>query len=178
MKHFAGLLFSIFIGCAATAQAPVNVSFSDHYKAEDVKVRYKCYTVGRHENSINERNTVPDYSGNWDFDADGKNDGVMFIGTGGAHLYYYLKVRLSTGKSFELTFINSDMPMFQDNLKFEIPGLFTVKDSDNNGNPEIVIRLDQQRDKKALLQHGVKTDVVSLSFNKSSVSMSDLNKIR
>jgi len=175
MKYFACLLFWVFISHAAAAQLPVNYSFENHYQKKNIKLQYKCYLIGPHENSANEKNPVHDYSGNWDFDGDGKNDGVKFIGTGGAHLYYYLKVELSSGKSFDLTFINSDMPMFQNSLKFEIPGLFTVQDLATDRAPEIVIKLDAQRDKKTLLKQKVKTDLVCLSFHKNSVSVRDLN---
>src|SRR3954471_2996099 len=39
-----------------------------------------------------------DYSNNWDFDGDGKTDNLYFIGTGGAHLYFYLRIVLSSDK--------------------------------------------------------------------------------
>ena len=46
----------------------------------------------------NEALQVLDYSGNWDIDGDGRKDSVLFIGNGGAHLYYHLRLRLSSEK--------------------------------------------------------------------------------
>jgi hypothetical protein len=54
---------------------------------------------------------IHDYSGNWDFDGDGEKDGLFFVGTGGAHLYYYLRVALSSnGSIHNFTFLELDMP--------------------------------------------------------------------
>lgn len=52
-----------------------------------------------------------DYSGNWDFDGDGEADSLYFIGTGGAHLYFYLRIILSSdGKTRNFPFLRLDMP--------------------------------------------------------------------
>lgn len=54
---------------------------------------------------------IHNYSNNWDFDKDGIKDELYFVGTGGAHLYYFLKVVLSTDKkSREFNFIESYPP--------------------------------------------------------------------
>jgi hypothetical protein len=51
------------------------------------------------------------YSNNWDFDGDGKTDNLYFIGTGGAHLYFYLRIVLSSDKKIRnFPFIQLDMP--------------------------------------------------------------------
>lgn len=39
------------------------------------------------------------YSGKWDFDGDGHNDGLFFIGNGGAHAYYLPRLILSGDKT-------------------------------------------------------------------------------
>lgn len=52
------------------------------------------------------------YSGNWDFDGDYKSDSLYFIGKGGAHLYYYLRIKLSSDtKVRNFLFIELDMPL-------------------------------------------------------------------
>lgn len=89
-----------------------------------------------------------DYSNNWDFDKDGINDEVYFIGTGGSHLYYFLKVVLSTDhKSREFGFIQSDFPFLTatDTLNFDkIPFGFVVTDFGKGLTPTIIVRLDKQ----------------------------------
>ena len=52
------------------------------------------------------------YSDNWDFDGDGKTDSLYFIGTGGAHLYFYLQIILSSDKKIRnFPFIELDFPV-------------------------------------------------------------------
>ena len=46
--------------------------------------------------SYNDSSQTHNYSGNWDFDADGKADELYFIGNGGAHLYFHLRIILSS----------------------------------------------------------------------------------
>jgi hypothetical protein len=52
-----------------------------------------------------------DYTNKWDLDGDGKMDAVYFIGNGGAHTYFFLRVVLSTdNKTRNFPFIQLDMP--------------------------------------------------------------------
>lgn len=110
------------------------------------------------------------YSNNWDFDKDGKNDEVYFIGLGGAHLYYFLKVVLTTdNKPREFDFIQSDLPILTAtdtlNYKKDIRG-FIVTDLGENLTPTIVIKLDEQifYNNKQLKKRKIKTENVLISF--------------
>ena len=48
-----------------------------------------------------------DYSNNWDFDGDNVKDELYFIGNVGAHLYYQLRVILSSNKKvYDLNLYN------------------------------------------------------------------------
>lgn len=112
-----------------------------------------------------------DYSGNWDFDNDGINDELYFIGNRGAHLYYYLQVGLSTDKKQrKFDFITSDFPSLtsNDTLGFykKING-FVVAKMGKEMKPTIIIRLDRssyEANKMIFSKLHVKTVNVTISF--------------
>ncbi len=99
---------------------------------------------------------IHDYSNNWDFDGDGTTDGLYFIGTGGAHLYFYLRMVLSSDKEVrDFPFLELDMPCLGDiselkNSKFYPPPIFpqfVVDSFHSNGlgsdaNDKIYLHLD------------------------------------
>jgi hypothetical protein len=173
IKHSLRLLGVLLLGNIAFAQLPSN-SFEGSYK-DKRWLEYKHYEIG-HPESSDEKKSIHDYSGNWDFDGDKKLDKLTFIGKGGAHLYYYLKIEFSkTGKSLEIPFIESDFPMFSDSLELKIPGMFSVKDLKNDGIPEIVIKLDEQS-KATFPKHNIKTNIVCLIFNNGRVFYKDLSE--
>ena len=63
--------------------------------------------------SYSDENQTHNYSGNFDFDGDRLNDSLYFVGTGGAHLYYFPRILLSsTKKSFDFEEINIDVPQY------------------------------------------------------------------
>jgi hypothetical protein len=120
--------------------------------------------------SYDEISQIHNYSNNWDFDKDGIKDELYFVGTGGAHLYYYLKVVLSTDKkSRELSFILSDFPFLTatDTLSLEktIFG-FSVTNLGEDITPTIIVRLDEQTfyGNKELRKRKIKTENVLVSF--------------
>ena len=98
-----------------------------------------------------------DYSGNWDFDGDGETDDLYFIGTSGAHLYFFLRIILSTDKkNQDFHFLQLDFPCLGDiaglkNAGFYPPPLFPqfVVDDFNTGeltdnaNDKIYLHLDR-----------------------------------
>lgn len=110
------------------------------------------------------------YSNNWDFDKDGINDEVYFVGTGGAHLYYFLKVVLSKDhKPRIFDFIQSDFPLLTatDTLNIsKSPFGFVVTNLGKNLMPTIIVRLDKQTfyDNKELKKRNIKTENVLVSF--------------
>lgn len=82
-------------------ESPSN-SFSRHFKNSKIKYSY-----------ITESQTH-DYSGNWDFDGDGKKDSIRFEGDNGAHLHFYLVVGLSSKPSLQyFEGIYTDDPFLQ-----------------------------------------------------------------
>jgi len=89
----------------------VTNSFKAGYEQSNPTLHYECRDSGQ----------VHDYSGNWDFDNDGKTDSLLFIGNGGAHLYFHLRIVLSTDHKV------NDLPFFLD-----FPQLGNIKDLEND----------------------------------------------
>ena len=81
------------------------VGGNDYFKAtmDSLGIRY----------SYSNENQTHNYSGNFDFDGDLLNDSLYFVGTGGAHLYYFPRIFLSsTKKSIDFEEINIDDPQY------------------------------------------------------------------
>lgn len=78
-RNFFLIFLSIGLGCATSKKTnqdemPSN-SFENRFK--NTAINYTYF----------EESQTHDYSGNWDFDRDGKFDTLQFIGDNGAHLY-------------------------------------------------------------------------------------------
>lgn len=138
---------------------PTN-SFENNYRKSNPTLKY----------SYDDISQIHNYSNNWDFDKDGIKDELYFVGTGGAHLYYFLKVILSSDKkSRELNFIQSDFPFLiatdTSNLEKAVLG-FVVADIGKDLTPTIIVRLDEQTfyDNKELNKRNIKTKNVLVSF--------------
>jgi hypothetical protein len=93
------------------------------------------------------------YSGNWDIDGDGKADSVYFIGNHGAHVYYHLRIKLSTIKKVtDFDFISIDFPLLESLTFFKKNGRagasipqFVVGDFNQDTKPDIYINLDVEK---------------------------------
>lgn len=124
---------------------------------------------------------IHNYSNNWDFDKDGIKDELYFVGTGGVHLYYYLKVVLSSDKKKrEFNFVQSDFPFLTatDTLDIEKTQIgFIVADLGENLTPKIIVRLDDQSyyaNKKILADKKIKAKNVVISFENGKTKYSSL----
>lgn len=164
MKLVTTLLLTLLTVPAFSQQAdslaiPSN-SFEISYSKSNPTLRY----------SYDNNTQTHDYSNNWDFDRDGEKDQVYFIGTGGAHLYYFLKVVLSSDhKPREFGFIQTDFPLLTatDTLNsHKTPFGFVVTDIGQNLVPTIIVRLDDQTfyDNKELKKRKIKTKSILVSF--------------
>ncbi len=136
-------------------------SFESSYRKTNPNLMYKYDDISQTHN----------YSNNWDFDKDGINDELYFIGTGGTHLYYYLKVILSTDKlPREFDFIQSDFPFLTatDTLNMnKTPLGFVVADLETDMKPTVIVRLDDktyQVNKNKLTKLRIKTRNIAISF--------------
>jgi len=152
-------------------------SFEESYAISNPSIKY---------NYENEKQ-IHNYSNNWDFDKDGKLDEVYFIGTSGAHLYYYLRVVLSSDNiARDYEFIQSDLPILPSNTELNNPDfnpknnntLFAVHDYDKDGTNDIFIRLDNssfQSNKKTLNENGVNSSLLVLTFNNGKAIIKDFS---
>ncbi len=160
-----GVIFSVFFyfsGFSQNIDLPSN-SFSDHYRETNPTLVY----------SYDESRQIHDYSGNWDFDQDGIKDELYFVGTGGAHLYFFLKVILSSDrKVHEFSFLESDAPWFSETSISELtkqPYGFTVTKLHPQASESIVIRLDENSyriHKSQLKKNNIQTKTIAVSFEK------------
>jgi rRNA processing protein Gar1 len=104
-----------------------------------------------------------------------------FVGTSGAHLYYFLKVILSTDKiSREFNFIQSDFPFLTANdivdIEKKVIG-FVVAVIGENKTPTIIVRLDDQSyyaNKKILTDKKIKTRNIAISFENGKTKYGSL----
>ena len=126
------------------------------------------------------------YSDNWDLDKDGKTDQVYFIGTGGAHLYFYLRIILSSdNKVRDLNFIQSDNPVLPAGTEMEkanyVPeknntsfSVFTNKDKSKS----VFVKIDDssfETEKSILKKKGVKTKYLVIYFKDGATQLKDLD---
>jgi hypothetical protein len=127
------------LSCQEKYELPGNSSLEKDYKRINPELKY----------SYNELSQTHDYSGNWDLDGDKKKDSVLFIGNGGAHLYFHLKVVLTSDKKGrDFLFLLTDMPLLHavdslqrkltENLPFP---KFVVADFNNDGRNDIYLNV-------------------------------------
>ena len=153
------LTLTAFSQQAETLDIPSN-SFENSYRKSNPTLKYSYDNISQ----------IHNYSNNWDFDKDGIKDELYFVGTGGAHLYYFLKVVLSTDKKTrEFNFIQSDFPFLTatDTLNFDkTPIGFVVTDLGKNLTPTIIVRLDDRTfyGNKQLKKKNIKTKNILVSF--------------
>ena len=138
----------------------VTNSLDDLYSTHNAPINYNYYETCNTHN----------YSNNWDFDLDGKKDSLYFIGTGGAHLYYYLKIVLSSdNQPREFSFIETDFPVFThiDSYDVQISRGFAILPLENGQGLSIIIRLDDQSyyaNKRQLLKQNLTSRVIMIYF--------------
>ena len=169
------LLFTATINASSQSDTPSN-SFEEHYKKTNPTSNYK----------YDNKEQIHDYSNNWDFDKDGKPDNVYFVGTGGAHLYYFLRIVLSSDNVVrDFSFIQSDFPALptddelkEANFKPESNHTqFAVFDYNKDNNADIFVKLDKasfEVDKKILKKKGINTNLVIISFKDGKTFIRDL----
>jgi rRNA processing protein Gar1 len=146
-------------------------SFENAYRKSNPTLTYSYDSISQ----------IHNYSNNWDFDKDGIKDELYFVGTGGAHLYYFLKVILSTDKiSREFNFIQSDFPFLTANdivdIEKKVIG-FVVAVIGENKTPTIIVRLDDQSyyaNDRILTDKKIKTRNIAISFENGKTKYGSL----
>jgi hypothetical protein len=138
-------LFMLILFLAATLT--LSYAQSDSAEFELVTPPFPEYVIYRYDPLLHDTIASYNYSNKWDFDGDKKNDSLIFVGTGGVHSFFYLKITLTTNnQTREFPFIELDMPYltnFEDLKKNkDNPGLqFVVHDFDSDGIVEIYLNV-------------------------------------
>lgn len=132
---------------------------------------------GIFRNNINynydEKLQIHNYSGNWDIDGDGVLDSIMFIGSGGAHLYYSLFINLSKkNKDYYFSFLSIDYPFLEtiDQLinsdSMDVFPKFVVHDFNHDGIADIFLNIDFRTEAQKKLQSlGVTSNRIILFYD-------------
>ena len=102
--------------------------------------------------SYNDSGQIHNYSGNWDLDGDEKKDSLFFIGNGGVHLYYHLRIVLSSDKvKNDFSFLLFDLPYLGTINDIKSPAReaallprFVVHDFDTDGKEDIYLNFDNR----------------------------------
>ena len=117
--RYSLLIFQSFFLDLVFAISSCDSTISDGVKREPPQKRannkINAEETRKYVHAFNAKTQVHNYSKNFDFDGDIDSDSMYFVGTGGAHLYYYLKIRLSsTKKTYEFHDIQIDDPTVYD----------------------------------------------------------------
>ncbi len=161
---------TVFSQQTNSVDVPSN-SFQNNYREFKPTLTYSYDNISQ----------IHNYSNNWDFDKDGIKDEIYFVGTGGAHLYYSLKVVLSSDKkSREFNFIQSDYPLLTAtdtlNINKTVFG-FVVADIGKGLTPTIIVRLDDNTyyaNKSELTKQKINTRNISISFENGKTKYGSL----
>jgi hypothetical protein len=178
---YSFLLFLPSFSCSQS-DLPVN-SFESIYAKANPSLHYTYDTL----------NQIHNYSGNWDFDGDGINDDLFFVGSGGAHLYYYLRITLSSKhKQKDFRYLQIDFPVLPpesilagvQQVLDEMTYFTVFQANSETGLPSICVRLDEQvfvSEKRQLKRAGLKSKLVSVRYRNGKLQSMDYlekNKIR
>ena len=169
-KYKKKVLLSMFLSFNLSAFMAQSQVVSNSYLEQ-----YQKTNPSLHYSYENEKQTH-NYSNNWDFDGDNINDEVYFIGNGGAHLYYFLRIVLSSDKIFRnFNFLQLDLPVLPTEVELLLRDYnpetsaanFAVFDDGQDKTSDLFVRLDEktfQLCETILRKNGIKTRFVLVSI--------------
>lgn len=138
----------------------INEEYAEHHYDSTLKVEILTYN----------------YSNKWDLDGDGKNDAVLFVGNGGAHEYFHLRIELSSKPTIsDFPGIEIDMPYYVEITKNENwdkkVAQFVVSDFDNDGLKEIFLNIGNPGDfiPEDLKEKGITSSHVLIDYEEGQL---------
>lgn len=147
-------------------------SFANDYKTTHPSLKY----------SYTDSTQTHNYSNNWDFDGDVQKDSLYFIGTHGAHLYYYVSIVLSSNhQTYNFEFLEIDAPylgaanMSKKSI-IDADGLwrqFFVNDFTNDGLMDICLHLDEHHANfpKKWKRKGLTSNPILITYQKKHLAL-------
>jgi hypothetical protein len=152
----------------------------DDYTYEPILNPYPEYTQFKYNTELQDSVLTYQYPDFWDFNDDGINDSLAFIGNGGAHQYFHLEIRLS-GQNNWLRYLSLtiDLPFLS--LEEDIGEFFPqflVRDFDGDTRPEIYMNLDNNfaRISNKIRRKGVHSNRLILDFEGDRIVIKDFIK--
>lgn len=150
-----------------------------HAQVETIKPPGEEYIKYIHNPQTNTTNLSYDYSNMWDIDGDSKKDSLFFIGNGGAHSYFFLRIILSSDhKVRDFPFIQLDMPYITDRNLFKQLGTnisiqFVPSDFNNDGTIDLYLNFDNpfSRLPKRWKKKGIRARNVIMSFKEAKLEI-------
>ncbi|MEO8404600.1 MAG: VCBS repeat-containing protein [Chitinophagaceae bacterium] len=139
-------------------------SYKERYDSLFPTLKYSYDSSGQTHN----------YSCNWDFDGDKKPDSLYFVGNGGAHLYFHLRLILSSeGIVRDFDYLVSDFPMLDSMNHFKKVYGFMVHDFNNDGKMEIYLNTDTSLAPipPKWIRRGVTSGSLLISYEKKNISI-------
>ena len=178
MNYLHNLFIVIALVIGSCAEKPSSLTEKKSVIPDDSLVQAVTFENDFKNTNINYRylhgSQTHDYSNNWDFDGDKKNDTIKFIGMDGAHQYFYLSIKLSTEKEARtFPWIATDMPVLEDFKKLpdhstaHVQQEFVVHDFNANGLPDIFVNSEShnQGDSANINKYGLTKGRVVLSHD-------------
>ncbi len=156
------LVICLFTSCGdAKNKKPISAINKDSLKIKNnyYHISYKKYMMKSDPKiNIHDSMEVYDYSDNWDIDGDGTTDGIYFLGSDGAHIYYSLRIVLSSDKKVkDFPYLSIDCPYIFGNIdslkkenffpppdfpQFVVDNFYNSHLGDDNLDDKIYIHLD------------------------------------
>ncbi len=174
MKQALWFLFSMICVTSVHAQ-------SDTSLYENVSIPMEEFAEYHYDSTLQTNILWYNYSDIWDFDGDKLNDSVWFIGNGGAHQYFHLRIVLSSENVWhDYTSIQIDMPYLLNTQNLEELGekstiQFAVRDFDSDDIVELYFNVNNpfSGNVDQLETLGISTPYFLIDYSKTGLTFVD-----